>query len=421
MYSTPKPPNNALSRLWRSLIGVFPKFDGSARSRAYTWNKSETTAVGRDYDLEIQEIPVRDRIRARTLIEMREYSPEIAFAVETIFSDVLSSADGDDQGFAIAQELSNGTAVNPGVRKILEECRERIFTRSLLEMIGDRLLNFGDCFVNRAVDLNLRQVSGLVVLPTWEVFRVEIDGQLEYFEQRRSLWGADPIRLEPITISHFRYRRQNLYGRALFEESRSDWQELTTAIQNLARAGREIGYNPTIHVMPQGYSVAQKEQYKQEHTAALKASNGLISHYYTLFGGDIHKLSNSHPDLKALSDVVAMFRTRIAMRSHLPFHLFGIQTGSAREISQQPALAYARFINSIRAVMTESLTEIFRLELALKGIDPRDPANAFRLVWPKIYIDPTQSQSGLSDETAETDDTESKATQGIERMYLESV
>lgn len=405
--------SNFFNRIWRGLTGKAPQFEGSARSLPFTWGRTEATPQGRNYDLEIVEVPVRDPARSRLLVEMHEHCPELGLATETIVQDALSSADGDDQGFAISKTYSDETPVNSEVFAVLDAARERLYPRSILEMVGDRLLSFGDAFANHDVDLSNKQINSLIVLPTWELFRVEEHGVLNRFEQRRSLHGSQPVALHPILISHFRYRRVNLYGRSLYEESKEDWIKLKNATEDLAAASRAIGYNPTVHVMPTGYTEEQLEFYERAHEERLK--KGLISHYYTLAGGDLKKLANSSPDLKALIENVLMWRTRIAMKTHLPFHLFGIQTGTAREISQQPALAYARFINGFRAALTEGITQTFRLELALKGIDPNDPRNRFRLTWPKIYIDPAQAQAGITDE-GEQEDTESK----LERMYLES-
>lgn len=425
MLSTPRKSNLA-QKIWTSIVGLLPKFEGTARSRPYTYGRLENTFVGRDYDLEIAEIPIRDQERARLLVEMKEYCPEIGFSYETIITDVLSSADGDDQGFAIAEELSDETPVNPQVKAILDDCRERLFDHSTMEMIINRILAYGDAFANLSINFSTRQIDALLLLPTWEMFRTEISGGLVRFEQRRQLWGFDPIVIHPLLITHWRYRRQNLYGWSLFEECKQDWIELKGATKDLANAAHDVGVNPTHHMMPEGQSFEYLEAYKSAHEEQLKAKQ--ITHYYTLFGADIRKIANNNPDLSSLANNVLMWRSRIAMKSHLPFHLFGISTGTSREISQQPALSHARFINGVRACLTEGITQIFKTELALKGLDPNDKANRFRLAWPKIYIDPNANQDGMTDE-GEQEDTEEKSSKSkpspnakkrLERMLIES-
>jgi hypothetical protein len=246
------------------------------------------------------------------------------------------------------------------------------------------------------------------------MFRVEPYGILERFEQRRSWMGDDPIVFNPAKIAHFRYRRKNLYGRSVFSASLEDWARLRETTEDLAKASREIGVNPTWHKGNAEADITYMEALRENHQAQLQ--EGPISHYYLLSGEEIGKVGQLNPDLKPLIDTVLMWRSRIVMASGVPPYLFaGLPTIGAKDISGQPALAYARRINAIRAQATEGIKQIIDTELFLKGI-PQERWK-YTIGWPKISV----SQFEENDpNVAETDnqDTEKEAKK-LERLVHE--
>ena len=121
-----------LNKIWRGLTSFLP-LPGQQRPLASFngyLNGSDNFGLARQYDLEITEFPVRDANIARKLIEMIEYCPEVATCTDIIVSDVFSSEDGDDQGFAIAQTLNDDlTLIDPAIYKILCDFIDRKSTR----------------------------------------------------------------------------------------------------------------------------------------------------------------------------------------------------------------------------------------------------------------------------------------------------
>jgi hypothetical protein len=291
---------------------------------------------------------------------------------------------------------------------------DRLFHYGDLAVILERMVTWGDAFIELGIDTNEMAITKLQALPTWEMFRVEPYGILERFEQRRSWVGDDPIVFNPAKIAHFRYRRKNLYGRSVFGASLEDWARLREATEDLAKASREIGVNPTWHKGNAEADRGYMETLRENHQAQLQ--EGPISHYYLLPGEEIGKVGQLNPDLKPLIDTVLMWRSRIVMASGVPPYLFaGLPTIGAKDISGQPALAYARRINAIRAQATEGIKQIIDTELYLKGI-PQERWK-YTIGWPKISV----SQFEENDpNVAETDnqDTEKEAKK-LERLVRE--
>lgn len=394
------------ANLWSKIQGnLITEMSGNFRGHSKYWG-SEKTASGRNYDLEIQETPIRDMDgRSRELIELHQWCPEVTFAINALVQDCLSSADGDDQGIVINKEIREGEKINPVVYDIGMDAIDRLLHYGDLSVVIERMLCWGDAFLELGADLKSMQIVKTQVLPTFEMFRIEKEGQLS-FEQRRSLAPNDAIIIPAAKLIHFRYRQKSLYGRGVFSASLEDWQRLREATEDLALASREIGLNPTWHKIPIDQSVAYREAYRENHQAQLE--EGAIAHYYLMPGEEIGKVGSVNPDLKPLLESVLHWRSRIIMASGVPSYLFaGLPTTGAKDISGQPAMSYARRINAIRAQVTEGIKQLIDTQLYLSGV-PKDQWK-YTIGWPKISVS----------QFAETDhiDTEKKSLERLVREF----
>jgi hypothetical protein len=390
--------------LWALITGIFKPllFQGSQRPLGFRRLADNATVRGRNFDLEISENPIRDYEKARELIEMCEWCPEVSKAIQEIISSALSSADGDDQGFTLKADL-----IDEEVYKICMACLERVLPISTVAMILERMLSYGDAFSELCLDERGGQVEGLMLLPTWELFRVESQGEVLRFDQRRRLWEESPeIGFMPAKLIHWRYRRKNLYGRSLFNESISDWGNLRRATDSLTLAVEAIGINPNVHTMPE----EADNEYLNSYRDGLEArqADGIVTDLYMMPGGTIAKLANNNPDVKALGDNVLFWRSRIIMSSGVPPYLMGLPALGAKEIAGQPALGYARHVNWARAALTEGIIQLLYTELALKGVDAVRWRGKVRVVYPRIAVNifQGQGQDNLAEDQSSELDTE---------------
>ncbi|MBW4580706.1 MAG: hypothetical protein KME42_14165 [Tildeniella nuda ZEHNDER 1965/U140] len=392
--------NRRLENLWQTITGfVRSIFGGSQRPVAFQqfYGSDQTSTRARNYDLEIGEYPIRDYDRAVELIEMAEWCPEVAAATDILKGAALSSEDGDDQGFTIATELNDGSAIDKQVYTVCLNTLERLFPHSTSQVVLERMLNWGDAFAELAIDLSKNQVNSLMFLPTWEMFRVEAQGELLGFQQRRRLYEEEPAKVfVPGKVVHWRYRRKNLYGRSLFHESPQDWARLKRATDALAIAADTVGYNPNLHAMQEGTTREQLQDYQQR--LEQRQADGIITDYYLMPGQDIKKLSNINPDIEALAANVLQWRSRIVMRSRVPPYLLGLPAIGAQEIAGQPALENARHVNEIRMCLTEGVMQVLHTELYLKGINTGLWLNKLKLVFPKIITNAMAPGQGASSE-----------------------
>lgn len=393
--------SNLISRLWSALRPAAETQAPQGEQRPLSLQIA-TSLTPRNFDLEIPEYPVRDSQRGRMLIELWQYCPEVAQAIDILVGDVFASRNGRPLGFIIADDLGDateepdpltgqppkGTPVDPQVKDILMQMFERLNVLDIRRAV-ERSIIYGDAFLTFGIDSKTMQVSRLLLLPTWEVFRQEDDyGNLLGFEQRRELTSLavkqqqqQVISLNPATTLHLRYRQLNLYGRSLFNESLEDWAKLKEAVWDLARAARGVGVNPNVHVMPEGADAEYLKSYRNDYES--QQLDGVVTDIFQLQGGDVHKLANNNPDLKALVENVLMWRARIVMRSRVPMWYFpGLDTARFRDVSGQNQLGYERHIEDIRCLTEQTLRQMCMVELILKGVPPEK--RRFRFEWPRI-------------------------------------
>lgn len=383
--------NSLFERVYRTLFKQAESEPlGSQRSLTRFWSfdpAPETNSLSRDYDLEIEDNFARSPELAKALWDIATNCSEAATCIDIIHNDAMSSADGSNIGFDIAPTLNdNETKIDAEINRILRRLIDEVLVFSGLERVGELMLTTGDAFVSVGVNTKRHMIDKLLILPTWEMFRVE-DNQanLLKFEQRPSLLGDTVITIHPIACVHWRYRKQNLYGRALFRESLFDWCKLKPLLIAIEQAAMSVGVNPNVHILPCTATARDAEQYKQDYLRA-RNEQMLLTDFYMLHGGEVKKLSSVNPDIKALIDAANLYITRIVRRSRVPPWMVGFPSIGAREISGGPERAYARLINHFRQDITVGLRHLFNLELALHGI-PKERWQ-YRIKWPLFYVEP---------------------------------
>lgn len=411
--------NSRLENAWRAILGFFGRTANTPTGQTAPTvplmggQFSSQSALTRNYDQEYIELPVRDAFRARRLIDLRQ-RPEVATALDILVGDVFASQDGDDHGFTVSETLSdNTTPVDPKLRQICLDLIDRLTMGPTLMTVVEEFLIYGDSFRSLVVDSEYSRIVQVKQLPTWEMFRVEDEnGVVQRFEQRRMLTDSEPpYQLHPLVCVHWRYRLQYKYGRSLFGEIIEDSDALEQGYFAVDKAAMAIGVNPNVHTMPPGWTAVQAKAYKQAYEAELQKQRRVMTDFFMEHGGDVKKLSSTwNPDLKALIDNVLQRRMRIAMRSRIPPWMIGLPSQGAREIAGQPALAYARFINSIRIVLLQGIRQILDTELAFHGYTRE--TMRYRVIFPKIFTDP--QAAGFA--AMKDDDPDESNAEGIEDL-----
>ena len=355
------------------------------------------TIQERFYDTEIPyEVPVRDPKQGSRLQEMFTDGGILDAAINEIVDSSIASSDGDDRGWIISDEIE-GKPINPAVAVILDRLYSEVIGGNKLVPAFYQLLMFGDAFASIGIEFGkdrLGRIGGFDWLPTYEMFRVEREVKEDdqskkeiYFEQRRYLSDEHTIQIPYLACVHWRFRyKGRKYGNALFagDACYRAWQSLREAEMDLQKASRNVGISPIKHIFPSVYSDKQKQNYRLE-IERKRQRDGAITDFYLTEGGDISGV-NLNPSLDGLIAVVEYWRKVLAVQSRVPPFLLGVSTDAAKDIAQQPALSYSRLINSLRADITTGIRHFCDLELMLHGLNPSDPQNQYRILWPKIVV-----------------------------------
>jgi hypothetical protein len=371
---------------------------------------SEILTTRTNYNLEIEEYPIREPKMARTLLEMGRYCYEVYHSAEMATEDCFSSSDGDDQGWTIADTLEGGeTPVNPDLYAIAMDLKARMQDGDEYVIGGDRLktalektLVNGDCFLNLGFEKDGISknycIARTLFLPSWDCFRLETDkGELQGFEQRKYLTpsSTDSILFNPNQIIHFRRKRRTLYGQSWFQPAMPEWIELKKAREKLITAATQA-LAPTVHKTPVGWTEDQRNEYRRKIEDKRTGNTimlDIFAHKTSKDGNgdiDIERLKGDFPDLSQHIDNV-LFWKRQMIPAGVPDYYFGTgRSGATKEISKEPARRYARMRNNWCASLTKGIKKAIDLEIRLAKGDEwfyENARNQYRIIWPRWDID----------------------------------
>lgn len=420
-----------ITSLLRALLSIPNKKSqelGSQRSLAMinTYNNQ--------YDLEIEEYPLRDIQKARQLIELNEYCYEVKHCLITAGDDAFASSDGDDVGFTISDTVDdNETKINPEVFAIADDVIKRKQSFSEYLIGGTKLkralqttLIYGDCFLSLEIDLKNKEVSRSLYLPTWEMFRIEDNqGYLEAFEQRRFLTESEPTaRFYPFQIVHLRKSQKFLYGRSLWDVSLEYWIKYKEATANLARACKDESINPIVHKLPIGWNATVSRQYQSEYESKRKEESILVD-LYESSGVELRRLGVGNSSLQSHIDTLLQWRYMM-IPSGFPLWMFpGLEfKGGAKELSRSPDRRYSRMRYGWCQLLSEAIKQVIDTEIVLKkGWDFYEQevlkGNGYRIIWSEWSIDGMEDNDESNKSNIDDLDEEGNENQAtINRYHL---
>ena len=399
--------NRFLDNLWNRITGwIRGTPEGTIRPRAAIEMRGH-----RELSLEIPEYPIRDRFRAIELVEMAAHQPEVGTALRIMSCDAYSSEDGDD-GAAVEVspwlDSEKTEALDPVILAAASETLSRLFRSEILQQIAWRILAYGDCFGNLALaeGRGARGVAGLILLPTWEVFRIQDDrGFLIGFEQRRELDDRAPIRIYPGLIVHWRNGCYGLYGRSQFYECLSEWREYKRTVADLSRLAHEHAINPMIFKFDASMGQAAIDAFRAE-TEEYYASKEVVPRLYLPGSVEATKVLSRDGAIDSYLANLKDQRMVFVRASGIPSWRFpGLDTSTgAKDISGQPALVYSRQINRLRQVVAEGIKQVLVTDLALRfGIEDVDLYKRIRLQWPEFHVRPQDTQTAVTAQVEKQD------------------
>lgn len=395
------PNNNLLTRLWGALRRQRPSGNGSGylgiqqqRSRIGTFHR-------RSISLSASINPVRpimgDLQNSRDLVEIADWSYESSNSVGFMARDAFQQIDGRVNSWTVADTLADGTKVHPDVLAIGREIEQRRDGKDLV-LGGDTLqqaaieaLSYGDSFVQlgiyrEGVGKNDWAVCRSRYMPTFSTFiDVDDDGSIQSYRiQDKMFPSVDDVVIHPLKMLQFKIGKSGAgyYGKPPTFQQIPQWRKVKDCAADIEQASRDTGVAPWLHVMPEGADESYKEAYRQEYQEML--NEGIVTNLFLMPSADVKKAAANSGALSNLLDYWLQLRYQMVLPG-VPLWFFpglGLKESSGKDIANQPALAYARQIASLRSMIGEQVRWAISVEIVLKkGFDWFEQNGRFDVVW----------------------------------------
>lgn len=332
---------------------------GSRNPRTFTISQQWRSNNASEYS----EAAIREPRKGNDLIDLVENCWAASHGLSMVANDVFTGSDPDEQGITVECD-------DVKIKAILDKVTDS-FERDDFIRIVTRFLGYGDAFVEIAFDTKSTQpsVKDYVVLPTWEMFRVETAiGELSHFEQRKYVYEETSIQIPSWKLMHFRFNPKFLYGRSVFDSLTSTWQKLREVSEDIAIATRGTGVVPNVFTMPEWADENYKAAFKNDYQERLKV--GAVTDIFLNAGMSVAKLSNGswNPDIKAMREAYELHKQEIYVALNIPLYLAGLQIKGAAEIARAPQQNYERFIFNIQGIILDEVRKVCGLQLDLHQI-----------------------------------------------------
>jgi hypothetical protein len=361
-------------------------------------------------DLDVPEVPLRyvqdDRELTSRLLEIYYYSKEASKSIELLALNIFQSQDGGSGSWRVAEELADGSKVNTDVIAIARDLSSRTDGEEMV-LGGDVLQNavlealfYGDSFFQLGIEKEgLRNgdwgIKSSIYMPPLSMFvqRDESGKLLGYYQQQ--LGGVGNVTFHPFKMLQFSFLRKKgtRYGRSFIRtQAYSDWDNVRDAEYAIAKAAMEVGVTPWLHIMPEGKTQQDLQQYERRHQEALN-SGLILTNYYLMNSADIRKAASDSDAIAPLAQHLLDCRRRM-IPAGFPAWIFtelGYQSSVGNDLNGQPAMTYAQIISAVRSLVGQQIKKAITIELLLrKGFDWVQENGKFEITWEPWIVTPGQ-------------------------------
>lgn len=412
------PNNNLLTRLW----GAFRRQRSSSDLGIQQQRSRIGTFQRRSISLSASINPVRpvmgDLQNSRDLIEIADWSYESSHSVGFMARDAFQQIDGRVNSWRVAETLADGTKIHPDVLAIGKEMEQRRDGKDLV-LGGDTLqqaaieaLSYGDSFVQlgiykEGIGKNDWAVCRSRYMPVFSTF-VDVDeedGSIRAYRiQEKMFPSGDDVIIHPLKMLQFKIGKSGAgyYGKPPTFQQIPQWRKVKDCAADIEQASRDTGVAPWLHIMPEGTDESYKEAYRQEYQEML--NEGIVTNLFLMPSADVKKAAANAGALSNLLDYWLQLRYQMVLPG-VPLWFFpglGLKESSGKDIANQPALAYARQIASLRSMIGEQVRWAISVEIVLKkGFDWFQQNGRFDIEWGAWFV--TGMEQGIQNQEDQSD------------------
>ena len=310
---------------------------------------------------------------------------------------------------------------NKKVDTEIRELFDRIDIEDHLFGIARYTAQYGDCFVRPLASKD----EGIVSLEFMEAEDVErlvdvharLTGFRVPFMGDREFNPWDMVHFRIISLAHTIRTGGGLYGTSMLENTRRTWRTLTLLEDTLVIYRLEIGGRHRIFYIDvggmsheQALSTVRKYQRQFSKKEYYNAESGEWTSRFNPLNltadifWPIRKESQSRvdylgtdPNINGIVDI-EYFRNKLFASLRVPrAYLGGDEYSSVKFGLSQLDISFSRLIKRLQRAVLNGLTDLTRIHLMLKNIDPRDARNDFTLMMtPPSTLDQEQKLETLN-------------------------
>lgn len=321
------------------------------------------------------------------ICEMMIWCSEISGALTILSQNIFQAEDGRIDSWSIKTKDQFGkpleNAPHPDIVSIANDIQHRcvgdkyILGAQRLEYAAFQTFGSGDCFMEMAIapsglGKNDYEICDSIYLPTWSTF-IQSDeaGRIEQYRQQARLSPSGDDRVwdgvNLAKILHFKYKGDNTrYGWSGIFPQIEFWRKYKINSSNTEEAAANC-LNPLIHEMPPDRPAEYKQAYRSEYEALMDNSS-IVTNLYLEHGAVVKRAEAPTPTLTPLLNYHMQLRYGL-VPSGCPLWLLPgltLESGSAKDLSGQPALTYARLIAHLRSILAEKIKFAIGVEVTMK-------------------------------------------------------
>ncbi len=292
---------------------------------------------------------------------------------------------------------------NPKVDEEIRRCLEKIGIEDYIWGIARNLAQYGDDFMRPLAN----KTKGVLNFEHFDPEHIErvVDRYTQLVGFRVSGFG-DRI-FDPWAFVHFRIlgrtqsieRGGSLYGTSMLENARRTWRQLTLLEDTLIIYRLEIGGRHRIFYVDVGglsheQSLSTVRRYQRmfgkkeffnpqtgEWTSRFNPLNLTADIFWPIRKDSQSRIEylGTDPNVAAIVDI-DYFRNKLFASLRVPkAYVGGEEYSSARFGLSQIDISFARLTKRLQRSVISGLTRLIQIHLAIRGLNPMDPNNAFTL------------------------------------------
>ena len=381
-------------------------------------NPRRRRVVALPHNEPISRLILGDSDLTSEICELINWSPTAIATLDFLSTDPFQQIGGQTGSWFVSNTKNgkeDGDPTHPEVLRLTEDQRSRL-DRKQFVLGGDSLqpvlrdaLSFGDGFAEMEISKTQSgeyEISRLVKHHSLLVHPEFKNGRIVSYRIHGNGFRSEPLTVPWWKMLHVSLGGKDSLGKPLFQaQVDAAWKPMKETAEDLRDVVRASGTAPWVH----SFGPEATDDYIEDYQSSIEAEreSRILTDLYMRYGGKIEKAAGGEKAVESLLQVAKHYQLKM-IPPGIPAYLFpGLDADkSAKELSGQPALAYARKIANLQSLLGTQIRWALSINIVLnKGWDFFVENGQFEVVWPKWFITGLESDlmAGASGENKNED------------------